>query len=68
MAKYRVVTEYADGSVRTLETADGTKAMHEASQSCHQQEQDKTVTLEKDGTVIWSEKVKKYKGEPVEAG
>lgn len=61
MAQYRVVTEYKDGSRRILETKDGGRAMQEAASCTYQEDQGKTVTLEKDGETIWKEAVKPYK-------
>lgn len=66
MAKYRVAITYSDGTLRTLETTDGKRAMQEASSSFYEEDGvAKTVVLEKDGEAIWTEKVKAYK--PTEA-
>jgi hypothetical protein len=61
MAQYRVITEYKDGSKKTLETTDGARAMQEAANVSYQEDQPKTVSLEKDGQTIWSESVKAWK-------
>lgn len=61
MASYRVVTVYKDGTKRTLETSDGSRAMNEAASATYRENQPKTISLEKDGEAIWSEKVKAYK-------
>lgn len=60
MAKYRVVTTYSDGTMRTLETKDGKKAMQEAANCSYQEDTAKVVSLEMDGQSIWQEKVKAY--------
>jgi hypothetical protein len=61
LANYRVITKYKDVTTRTLETTDGSRAMQEASSCSYQEDQAKTVTLEKDGESIWSEQVKPWK-------
>jgi hypothetical protein len=61
MSSYKVSVKYADGSLRTFETTDGPKAMHEISSSTWEEDQLKTVSLEKDGESLFSEKVKAYK-------
>ncbi len=57
---YKVTVTYSDKSVRTFETDDGAAAMRETSSSCYQEDKAKTVSLEKDGTAIFSEKVAAY--------
>lgn len=63
MAKYLVTTSYEDGTKRMLETGDGGMAMREAANACYQEDKGKAVSLEKDGTSLFSEKIKPY-GKP----
>lgn len=67
MSTYRVITEYKDGTKYILETSDGGRAMQEAARGSYQEDQPKAVSLEKDGTVLWTEKVKPYKAEAAPA-
>jgi len=60
-SSYRVIVDYKDGTKRTLETADGSRAMKEAAGACYEEDTAKTVSLEKDGETIWKEPVKAYK-------
>lgn len=61
MAQFRVSVKYQDGTVRILETSDGNRAMQEAASSSYEEDQPKSVLLEKDGDAIWNQKVKAYK-------
>lgn len=63
MANYIVKSTYTDGTVKTLETTDGKRAMQECSSACWNEDIAKTVTLTKDGESIYSEKVGTYKDE-----
>jgi hypothetical protein len=65
MAKYRVTTDYDDGTKRMMETTDGKKAMQEAAGCSYQEETGKTVMLQMDDETIWKEKVKPWKADQV---
>lgn len=58
MAIYKMTVIDPDGSKRSFETTDGARAMNEAASCTYPEKELKTVTLEKDGDVIWSEKIK----------
>ena len=61
MANFKVLTVYEDGTRRTLETTDGAIAVREAGNASYEEEKAKTVSLEQDGTVIYSDKIKAWK-------
>ena len=61
MANFKVLTVYEDGTRRTLETTDGAIAVREAGNACYEEEQAKTVALEQDGKVLFSDSIKAYK-------
>ena len=61
--QWKVTTEYEDGSKESLETADGSRAMNMASSATWEDDQAKTVTLQKNNEVIWSEKIAARKDE-----
>ena len=61
MANFTLTTKYEDGSVRSFTTGDGALAVREAGNACYEEEQAKTVALEQDGKVLFSDSIKAYK-------
>lgn len=61
MSDYEIKAEYTDGTVKTLHTQDGKRFMDEASGFGYPDSVDKTLTMTKDGEVIYTEKIKAYK-------